>query len=166
MLHLIVFSVLLKLLLVPSYKSTDFEVHRNWLAITNSLPLNQWYIESTSQWTLDYPPFFAYFEYILSIPAAFIDPKITQIDNLEYSSQALLVYHRMTVIVSEMVLVWAVYRLKCQIFYKAMIILNAGLLLVDHIHFQYNGVLLGILLHSIIDIEQVRFSNLPSRKDS
>jgi ALG6, ALG8 glycosyltransferase family len=124
-------------------RSTDFEVHRNWLAITHSLPISQWYYDvcvalystrmiityvscvikrqlqngvsafevipdcfslSRTSSALDYPPFFAYFEKVLSIPAYFIDPRIVDLNNLNYSAWSVIAYQRTTVILTELVL--------------------------------------------------------------
>ncbi|KAF8631520.1 hypothetical protein AX15_002280 [Amanita polypyramis BW_CC] len=151
------FATVLKLLLYPSYRSTDFEVHRNWLAITHSLPLSKWYFDTTSEWTLDYPPFFAYFEKLLSIPAALLDPKIVNLHNLKYGSWSVIAYQRTTVIVSELVLGTVLLRFtrgsvdpSAQKIISASIFLHPGFLIIDHIHFQYNGFLFGILLWSIL----------------
>ncbi|KAJ2614550.1 glycosyl transferase [Coemansia sp. RSA 1365] len=145
-----------KLLLWPAYHSTDFEVHRNWLAITGSLPVSRWYYESRSPWTLDYPPFFAWFEWALSHAARLWDPRIVGLDNLEYSAASCIVFQRLTVIVSEFVLFLALRRAVCTIgssvqarVAAALVFLSPGFLLVDHVHFQYNGFLLGILVYSL-----------------
>ncbi|KAI0082582.1 glucosyltransferase [Panus rudis PR-1116 ss-1] len=150
-------STCLKLLLFPAYRSTDFEVHRNWLAITHSLPISKWYYDTTSEWTLDYPPFFAYFEKLLSIPAALIDPKIVDLQNLNYSAWSVIVYQRSTVIVTELVLAAALHRFirgavdpSTQRILSISLFLHPGFLVVDHIHFQYNGFMFGILLWSIL----------------
>ncbi|KAG0294060.1 glycosyl transferase [Linnemannia gamsii] len=149
---LFVLSTVLKVLLFPTYHSTDFEVHRNWLAITHSLPISQWYLEKTSEWTLDYPPFFAWFEKFMSIFAAYVDPKIVQVDNLNYDTLATIYFQRTTVIISELVLFWALQRMltvmgnrPLQKIINWSLMLNPGLLMVDNIHFQYNGFLYGIL---------------------
>ena len=85
-------------------KSTDFEVHRNWLAITFSHPISKWYYEETSQWTLDYPPLFAWFEYMLSQMAYYIDCNMLVTRNLNYDSQYALYFQRLSVIFSDFML--------------------------------------------------------------
>ncbi|KAL8723039.1 MAG: hypothetical protein Q9225_000581 [Loekoesia sp. 1 TL-2023] len=148
-----------KILLFPAYKSTDFEVHRNWLALTHSLPVREWYYESTSEWTLDYPPGFAYFEWLLSQVARYVDPAMLDIRKLEYDSWQAVYFQRTTVILTECLLIYSLNRYvrsspspAKQTSYAAAvsIMLSPALLIIDHIHFQYNGFLYGILVLSLV----------------
>lgn len=158
LLNIWVVSLALKLLLSIGYHSTDFDVHRNWLAITYNLPVSKWYIENTSQWTLDYPPFFAYFEWAL----ARLVPDFVQRDGcLKIVEKGLyslptVFFQRISVILSEVILFvslqWYINSSKTQTeasrayVIASSLALSPGLLIIDHIHFQYNGMLYGILV--------------------
>ncbi|XP_066444351.1 dolichyl pyrophosphate Glc1Man9GlcNAc2 alpha-1,3-glucosyltransferase [Eleutherodactylus coqui] len=162
---------LLKCLLIPTYHSTDFEVHRNWLAITHSLPVSRWYYEATSEWTLDYPPLFAWFEYALSHLARYFDPEMLKVLNLNYASENTILFQRFSVILTDLLFIYAA-RQCCQcingrkdrrdllerpaFILAGLLLWNFGLLIVDHIHFQYNGFLSGIMLLSIARMFQKR----------
>ncbi|KAL1496741.1 hypothetical protein AB1Y20_014332 [Prymnesium parvum] len=135
----------LKLLLLPAYHSTDFEVHRHWMALTSSLPLSHWYTDTTSEWTLDYPPFFAYFERCLALLAPLFDAEMLTLSPTPYASPPTVLYQRLTVIFADIALLVGASRLASGTSLR-LTVLNAGLLLVDHVHFQYNGLLVGLLL--------------------
>ncbi|KAL2391128.1 glycosyl transferase, partial [Blastomyces gilchristii] len=154
-----VIATAFKVLLFPAYKSTDFEVHRNWLAITHSLPVEKWYYEKTSEWTLDYPPFFGALEWLLSQVAVYVDPAMLKLDNLNYDTWQTVYFQRFSVIALELVLVFALHRhiQSVELGSKRLahaaalsILLSPGLLIIDHIHFQYNGFLYGIFILSLV----------------
>lgn len=80
------------------------------------------------------------------------------IQNLDYDSWATVVFQRSTVIITELLLVFALDQytkssavsIRKQAHTVALsILLSPGLLIIDHIHFQYNGFLYGVLILSI-----------------
>lgn len=160
-LSLIVVTTFLKILLFPAYHSTDFDVHRNWLALTHKLPLRKWYYEATSQWTLDYPPFFAYFEYFLSqlVPKSVFDDGCLDIVAKGKYGWPTIAFQRTTVVLSELALGYSLQKMMAsrismtdqQKFAVACVIwLNPGWMILDHIHFQYNGAMFGLLVASLV----------------
>lgn len=162
-----VVSSLFKILLFDTYHSTDFDVHRNWLAITSRLPLRSWYLEHTSQWTLDYPPFFAYFEWLLAqlVPRCVRDDGCLDIVPVGQYGWPTVVFQRSTVILSE-ILLFAVLQIfinfsqpsekTTNFIIASSIVLSPGLLIVDHIHFQYNGMLFGVLIAVLVSARHRR----------
>ena len=108
------------------------------------------YYDATSEWTLDYPPFFAWFEWLLAKPAQLADPKMLSVSNLDYDSSATVTFQRLTVSATGLVLATAVlYATRHQAdspegtALTILVLCNAGLIMVDNIHFQYNGFLMG-----------------------
>ena len=116
------------------------------------------------------PAVFAYFEWALSQFAYyFFDPKIVDVASLGYGADSVVYFQRATVIVTDLMLLYGVhlfsktyprYRMveTAGTFSKmciviAFVCLNPGLLLLDSVHFQYNGFLLGISFISLTYIK-------------
>ncbi len=105
----IVAATCVKLLLLSpnTYHSNDFEVHRNWMALTSNMPACKWYWDEISQWTLDYPPLFAGFEKVLGYTAYHvlgIDASTRMLSRTPDDSRTTVLFQRGTVIVSDILL--------------------------------------------------------------
>uniref|UniRef100_A0A0N5AFK2 Alpha-1,3-glucosyltransferase n=1 Tax=Syphacia muris TaxID=451379 RepID=A0A0N5AFK2_9BILA len=131
------------------------------MAITSNLSIERWYYDNTSQWTLDYPPFFAYFEYVLSKAsvANFFVPEALVLQSEPFFSLKFLYFHRTTVILTDIF-----YAYSCCFLVESIgqmlptriaeglgsvLISCVPLIIVDNIHFQYNSFLTSFLLISI-----------------
>eukprot|EP00613_Pedinella_sp_CCMP2098_P073673 CAMPEP_0171930772 /NCGR_PEP_ID=MMETSP0993-20121228/28915_1 /TAXON_ID=483369 /ORGANISM="non described non described, Strain CCMP2098" /LENGTH=493 /DNA_ID=CAMNT_0012570681 /DNA_START=1 /DNA_END=1479 /DNA_ORIENTATION=+ len=159
---------LLKVLLAPSYHSTDYEVHRNWLAVTSELRPSLWYYDVTSPWTLDYPPLFAWFERSMVPFSRLADPLMLTLSSTDYMTNSSFAFMRSSVGFTDCMLfagtLLALSSSGCDNNKKysaaALVFLNAGLFMVDHMHFQFNGFLFGVLLLSIGSIRRASTSAL------
>ncbi|RYP34619.1 hypothetical protein DL767_004179 [Monosporascus sp. MG133] len=141
----------------------DYEAQRHWMEITTQLPISQWYFHDLEWWGLDYPPLTAYHSWILGKIGSLIDPSwFTLYTSRGSEDPTLKIFMRATVLVSEYLtyIPAAVIFVRrfCKLFGVAQwtasvalvaILMQPGTILIDHVHFQYNTVMLGFVLASM-----------------
>ena len=125
-------------------------------------------MNGTTVHTLDYPPAFAYFESFWSnniitsylLDNGVLDERCLALlpDSDNEVDMPCVVFMRTTVIISDFILWWGAWVASTSMTSNVsaqttstflLIVMNPGLLWLDHVHFQYNGMLLGILLASL-----------------
>lgn len=141
----------------------DYEAQRHWMEVTTQLPISQWYFHDLQWWGLDYPPLTAYHSWLCGKIGSLIDPSWFELYTSRGSQDPTLkIFMRATVVVSEylifipaaVVFVRRFSRLSGVATWTAAVALVAILMqpatiLIDHIHFQYNTVMLGFVLASM-----------------
>lgn len=96
----------------------------------------------------------------MSQVAFLVDPLMLHVHNVNYDSWQTVYFQRSSVIAAELFLVYALQKYVDSCHGPAAkraaqaaaisILLSPGLLIIDHIHFQYNGFLYGILIYSLV----------------
>lgn len=156
----------------------DYEAQRHWMEITISIPVGDWYRNTTNNdllyWGLDYPPLTAYVSWGFGKLATYLVPSLVELKssrgNESYSGKSFM---RATVLLCDAVIFlpslifWILYlsniyknlsknNSKTKIIYQNIIIYSSifipSILLIDHGHFQYNGVCIGLTLIGAICI--------------
>ncbi|KUL89110.1 hypothetical protein ZTR_06070 [Talaromyces verruculosus] len=144
----------------------DFEAQRHWMELTIHLPLTKWYFYDLQYWGLDYPPLTAYHSWLLGKIGSLVDPAFFALDASRGIEDPLLkLYMRATVIVSEYLVYIPAVVLFARRYGRLLgvpmwstsialiaILMQPGNILVDHGHFQYNTVMLGLMVASVESI--------------
>jgi alpha-1,3-glucosyltransferase len=143
--------------ILPLYE--DYEVHRRWMEITLHVPVKKWYFYESSSWGIDSPPLSAYMSYLLGYVGWLIEPKWVELggglESVEHKW-----FMKMTVCMMDLLVYYtAVYRFVYLVFghspkdskkrfYLTCVLLcmQPALILIDHGHFQYTHVMLGLTL--------------------
>ncbi|EZA60360.1 hypothetical protein DMN91_011301 [Ooceraea biroi] len=162
----------------------DYEAQRHWQEITLNLPSNKWYINTTDNdlqyWGLDYPPLTAYHSLLLGHIATRIDPSFVKLhESRGLESAEHKHFMRLTVLIADILvyvpaIMYFVANLhlsskSCrstesnvfQFKKRDAVILTAliypGLILIDHGHFQYNCISLGLFVAAATLVMQDSF---------
>ncbi|KAL9231331.1 hypothetical protein vseg_006571 [Gypsophila vaccaria] len=149
-------------------KFGDFEAQRHWMEITINTPVKEWYRNSTvndlSYWGLDYPPLTGYQSYVHGLILKYFLPEsvalFTSRGHESYLGKLLM---RWTVLSSDVLVFFpavfcfiSTYRVARPrkrpsdiAWLMAVIMLNPCLMIIDHGHFQFNCISLGLTIAAV-----------------
>lgn len=144
----------------------DFEAQRHWMELTFHLPITSWYFYDLQYWGLDYPPLTAFHLYVCGKIGSFINSSWFALDvSRGIETSGLKTYMRFTSLLSEVLIYFPALlgfiaflgkKLNLsrmdQIVLSAIIMCQPSLILIDHGHFQYNSIMLGLFLFSLTDL--------------
>ncbi len=143
----------------------DFEAQRHWMELTIHLPIGDWYWYDLGYWGLDYPPLTAYVSWVCGWASHYIvGPESVALEasrGIEDPNHK--AFMRGTVLVLDLLVfgcaVWnAAYEGNRKSLWTILIALcQPAILLIDHGHFQYNTVALGLSIAAFSGMVQPDF---------
>eukprot|EP00397_Hematodinium_sp_SG-2012_P023728 GEMP01024671.1.p1 GENE.GEMP01024671.1~~GEMP01024671.1.p1 ORF type:complete len:612 (+),score=117.68 GEMP01024671.1:204-2039(+) len=146
----------------------DFEAQRHWMEVTANVPVNEWYNKNaTSQhsapdhWPIDYPPLTAWHSYVCGRILGFFEPPSMELfTSRGYETLSSKHLMRVAVLVSEIVFMAGAYtfarRNGSHPELLLLFMLAPPYVFVDHAHFQFNCVPLGLILWVILCLQRRR----------
>ncbi|XP_050023594.2 dolichyl pyrophosphate Man9GlcNAc2 alpha-1,3-glucosyltransferase [Dermacentor andersoni] len=150
----------------------DYEAQRHWQEVTVNLPVTKWYENSTDNdllyWGLDYPPLTAYHSWLCGKVAEVINGSWVALSTSRGTeSYDHKLFMRYTVLAADVLVyfpavlffwnsLWSPVRMKPRdvAIASTLTLIVPGLVLIDHGHFQYNCVSLGLALAAVAFVER------------
>lgn len=144
----------------------DFEAQRHWMELTIHLPIHEWYFYDPLYWGLDYPPLTAFHLYLFGKLGSFINTNWFQfVSSRGLETSDLKTFMRFSSLASELVIYIPAILGFVSIMGKKLslgrmdqmaicliILCQPSLILIDHGHFQFNSVMLGLFLFSLVEL--------------
>ena len=145
----------------------DYEAQRHWMEITRNIPMAEWYYNSTNNdlmyWGLDYPPLTAFVSYAFGFVIQYLNSDMIALTSSRgYETPTSKVIMRSSVILSDLLVLFPAVYLSVRVMYRSasraqtyekwrlktlapyLILSQPAFILIDHGHFQYNNISLGL----------------------
>jgi alpha-1,3-glucosyltransferase len=146
-------------------KFGDYEAQRHWMELTLHTPLREWYVQTPRNdllyWGLDYPPLTAYHSRLCAQLLHLYAPEsVALLDSRGHESFRSKLLMRLTVLITDAFilfpaavvssrLLWAKTGSRAVFASTASLLLHPALIIIDHGHFQYNGVMVAFAVLSV-----------------